>query len=127
MYGLMKCTMLSPKNLYHPVLPFRYKKLLFCLFRSCVQEHNTTIEYQHLRDAERCLEGTWMIDDVRLAVHRGHKVLEIQEFYQYEVTQYDPHTGEGGLFAEYINTFLKIKAEVSGYPSWVRTSQDEEL
>jgi hypothetical protein len=45
--------------------------------------------------------------------------------YQYEVTQYNPDTGEGGLFAEYINTFLKLKAEASGYPSLVRTPDDE--
>ena len=61
-----------------------------------VFENNTTGECQHLRDAERCLEGTWLIDEVRLAVDRGYKILEIQEVYQYEVTQYDPNTGEGG-------------------------------
>jgi len=27
---------------------------------------------------------------------------------------------------DYINTFLKIKAEASGYPSWVRSPEDEE-
>jgi hypothetical protein len=57
----------------------------------------------------------------------GYKILEIQEVYQYEVTRYDPDTGEGGLFVDYINTFLKLKAEASGYPSWVRTPDDEDL
>jgi len=28
---------------------------------------------------------------------------------------------------DYINTFLKLKAEVSGYPDWVRSPADEEL
>jgi hypothetical protein len=32
----------------------------------------------------------------------------------------------GVLFAEYINTFLKLKAEASGYPAWVRTPEVEE-
>ena len=72
-----------------------------------------------------CLEGTWVIDEVRLAVHRGYKILEIQEVYQYEVTQYDRDTGEDRLFVDYINTFLKLKAEASGYPSCVRTPEDE--
>jgi len=103
------------------------KKLLFCLCRSCVRENNTAGECQHLSDAERCLECTWVIDEVRLAVDRGYKILEIQEVYQYAVTQYDPDTCEGGLFVEYINTFLKLKAEASGYRSWVRTPDDEEL
>ena len=46
--------------------------------------------------------------------------------YEYAVTQYDAATGEGGLFVEYIETFLKLKAEVSGYPSWVLTPDDED-
>jgi hypothetical protein len=50
-----------------------------------VSEHNTTAECQHFSD-ERCLDGTWVIDDVRLAVDKGYKILEIQEVYQYEVT-----------------------------------------
>jgi len=127
MDGLMKCTILPPKNLYHPVLPCLHKKkLLFCLCRSCVFEQNMTGECQHFSDAERCLEGTWVIDEVRLAVNKGYKILEIQEVYQYDVTQYNPDTGEGGLFVEHINTFLKLKQE-SGYPSWVRTPEDEDL
>ena len=67
-----------------------------------------------------------MIDEVRLAVDRGYKILEIQEVYQYEVTQYDPDTGEGGVFMDYIYAFLKLKAETSGYSSWFRTPEDEE-
>jgi hypothetical protein len=42
------------------------------------------------------------------------------------VTQYDPATGQGGRFVEYINTFLKLKAEASVCPSWVRTPDDED-
>jgi hypothetical protein len=53
-------------------------------------------------------------------------VVEVYEVYKYKVTQYDPATGQGGLFVEYINTFLNLKAEASGYPSWVLTSQDED-
>ena len=41
-------------------------------------------------------------------------------------SQYDSATGHGGLFVEYINTFLKLKAEASGYPSWVRNPEDED-
>ena len=65
-----------------------------------------------------------MIDEVLFAVDRGYKILEIQEVYQYEVTQYDPNMGEGGLFVDYLNTFLKLKAVASSYPSWVRTPDE---
>jgi hypothetical protein len=105
MEGLMKCTIVPPKDLFHPVLPFRYKKkLLFCLCKSRVIEQNTTGECQHFSDAERCLDGTWVFDEVRLAVTKGYKILEIQEIYQYAVSQYNPETGDEGLFVEYINS-----------------------
>ena len=32
----------------------------------------------------------------------------------------------GRTFVEYLNTFLKLKQEASGYPSWVRTPDDED-
>jgi hypothetical protein len=42
-------------------------------------------------------------------------------------SQYDPTSGEGGLFVQYINTFVKLKAEASGYPNWVKCPEDEDL
>jgi len=66
------------------------------------------------------------MNEVRLAVEKGYRILEIHEVYEYQVTQYKRETGEGGLFVDYINTFLKIKAEASGYPSWVRSPEDKE-
>jgi hypothetical protein len=75
-----------------------------------VFEKNAKDECHHFSDAERSLQGTWVIDEVRLAIEKGYRILEIHEVYEYDVTQYDPNTGEGGLFVEYINTFLKLKA-----------------
>jgi len=89
----------QPKELYHPVLPYGWdKKLLFCLCRTCVLEHNAKSECQHVSDAERGLEDTWVIDGVRLAVAKGYKILEVLEVYEYSVMCYDLETGEGGLF-----------------------------
>jgi len=48
------------------------------------------------------------------------------EVCEYRVTRYDPEIGEGGLFVDYIVTFFKLKAEASGYPSWVGTANDED-
>jgi len=66
------------------------------------------------------------LDEVTLAVKKGYRIFDIYEVYEYQVTQYKRETGEGGVFVVYINTFLKIKAEASGYPSWVRSPEDEE-
>ena len=103
MDGLIKCTVVPPKHLYHPVLPYRYnKKLLFCLCRTCVHEQNMSGECSHYTDGERAFEGTWVIDEVRLALEKGYKVLEICEVYEYRVTQCNTIADEGGLFLEYI-------------------------
>jgi hypothetical protein len=127
MEGLMKCSIVPPKRFYHPVLPFRYnKKLLFCLCRSCVVEQNLRGECRHDRDEKRALTGTWVLDEIRLAVEKGYRILEDYEIYEFNVTHYNRETGEGGLFVAYIDTFLKLKAEASGYPSWVQTPDDED-
>jgi len=59
-------------------------------------------------------------------VQKGYEVIEIFEDYEYAVTQYEPQTGQGGLFVEYVDTFLKLNTEASGYPDWVRTPEDED-
>ena len=71
-------------------------------------------ECPHSTNAEKALTGTWIMDEVRLAVQKGYKVLEIFEVYEYDVTQYDWQTGQGGHFVQYIDTFLKLKTEASG-------------
>ena len=59
-------------------------------------------------------------------VERYVKTIEKHEFYEYEVTQYDPPTGKGGNFVQYIDKFLKSKVEGSGSPGWVQTPEDED-
>jgi hypothetical protein len=113
--GLIKCTILPPTHLFHPVLLFRYyNRLLFCLCRSCAVQQNRTEDCTHETVEERALTGTWVLDEIRLAVQHGYEVVEVYEVYDYQVTRYDPQTGDGGLFVQYINTFLKLKAEASG-------------
>jgi len=66
------------------------------------------------------------MDEEMLAVEKGYRILAIYEVYEYQFTQYNPETGEGGPFVGYINTFLKLKAEASGYPAWVHNPVDED-
>ena len=39
--------------------------------------------------------------------------------------KYDKDSKPGGRFAEYVNMFLKLKQESSGYPSWVQSEEDK--
>ena len=53
--------------------------------------------------------------ELQKAVEIGYTLLKMYEVWQYDtVTKYDPITGNGGLFAKCMNTFMKMKA--SGYP-----------
>jgi hypothetical protein len=94
--GLIKCLVLPPRRLCHPVLPFRCtSKLLFCLCKTCALEQNTHRECTHDSVQERAILGTWVADEVRLAVQKGYRVLKVYEVYEHAVTQYDRQTGKG--------------------------------
>jgi len=56
-----------------------------------------TAECTHTEDEDCALTGTWVMDEVRLAVQKGYRILEIHEVFQYQVTQYNPETGEGDV------------------------------
>ena len=73
-------------------------------------------------DEERCIVGTWILDEVRKAVGVGYRLEDVYEFWEYEVTCFDK---EGGLLAEYVNMFLTLKQESSGYPSWVQSEENK--
>jgi len=74
----------------------------------------------------RALTGTWVIDEVGLSAQNGYRISEVYEVYAYKLTRYDPETRDGGPFTGYIDTFLKLKAKTSGYPTWTRSTADEE-
>ena len=74
----------------------------------------------------RALTGTWVLGEIWLAVPKGYVLVEVQILYEYRVTHYDPQTGAGGLFVQYINTCMKLNSEASGYPNWVQSQGDED-
>ena len=71
-------------------------------------------------DIERSFTGTFCTPEVQHALRMGYKLLKIYEIWQYESSeQYNPETKKDGIFTEYINMFLAVKQESSGYPSFV--------
>ena len=126
-FGVMKLTILPPRSLYHPVLPIRQGgKLTFPLCRLCVETemprkmHDRSSRCRHT-DTERSLTGTWCTPEVREAVARGYAVVKI-----HEVWNFPPEQRQVGLFANYVNNWLKIKTETSGYPRWADTEEKKE-
>jgi len=123
--GIMKCKVLPPRKLYHPVLPYKSNyKLMFPLCSDCADTMNQGNCTQ--TDEERCIVGTWVVDEVRKAIEMYYILMNVFLFWEYEITCFDRGTNSGGLFADYINMFLKLKQESNGYPSWVQCEADKD-
>ncbi len=93
-FGLVKCRVLPPKGLFHPVLPVRVNgKLFFPLCKACTSTYNN--EKCDHDETERSLEGTWVTLEINEAVKQGYKVLTIYEVWHYlESTQFDSKTNQ---------------------------------
>ena len=115
--GLIKCEVLPPQSLYHPLLPIRMDgKLIFPLCRKCCEE---TIQEPcpHQDPNDRILRGTWVSEEVKEAVKWGYVIKRVYEIWQYEMTKYNREERKGGIFAEYINTFSEQKTMALGFPT----------
>ena len=125
-FGIVKASIIPPRGLYHPVLPYRSNgKLTFPLCHACTI--NKSQDPCNHSDNQRALLGTWCTPEIHKALELGYKVMKIYEVYNFrETSRYDPQTGEGGLFAPYVNMFLKIKQEASDWPDWCKTESDKQ-
>lgn len=76
-------------------------------------------------DSQRMLRGTWTSIELEVAVERGYVVQRVHEVWHWDkCEQYDPKVPNSGLFSGYIERFLKLKQEASGWPDWVETDAD---
>jgi len=74
-----------------------------CLYTTCVltsSSFSSSEECVHTRDDDLALTGSWVMEEVRLAVEKRYRILEVYKVHKYQVTQYNPETGEGGIFVE---------------------------
>ena len=83
-FGLIKGKFLPPRNLIHPVLPWRSPsgKLCFPLCRTCCAK-NQVSRCRHIED-ERAFSGTYASPEVYKALAMGYRILEINEVWHYE-------------------------------------------
>ena len=125
-FGIAQVDILPPSGLFHPVLPVRYNgKLTFPLCASCVKEEQAKpllqrTHYCQHNDAERTLRGTWCTPELVKAVEKKYKIIKIHEVWNFPTVQ-----RKTGLFAEYVNTWLRIKQEAAGWPSWCQTVEQK--
>ena len=70
-------------------------------------------------DQERAILSTWCHVELMKAIEKGYKILKI-----HEVWHFPEHTDE--LFKDYVNMFLKMKQEASGYPKECVTDEQKQ-
>ena len=123
-FGLIKCKVLPPKDLYHPLLPVKVdEKLMFPLCYTCAQNRITKCTHD---ESKRSFIGTWVTEEVQKAVELGYQILDVFEVWHYDQkSQYDPETKTGGLFSGYISTFQGYKQEANGFPDHIDAKENE--
>tara|TARA_R110000824_G_scaffold2946_2_gene13443 strand:- start:82 stop:3975 length:3894 start_codon:yes stop_codon:yes gene_type:complete len=97
-FGIVDCYVIPPKDLYHPVLAEKGEKLMF-----------------DLNDKR----GVWTTLELNKAIEKGYKIKKIYEVWNWETQTTD-------LFKGYVSTFLKIKQESSGFPTWCLNENDKQ-
>ena len=89
---------------------------MFPLCTQCVKEElekqwlTRTAVCTHTAE-ERCITGTWCTPELQKAVDLGYQILKIHEVWHFSENQ-----RKEGLFADYVNKWLKNKTEASGWP-----------
>ena len=117
-FGIACVDILAPTDLFFPVLPVRAGgKLTFPLCRTCVQEEleKPLLSRSHYcthSDADRILRGTWCTPELQKAIEKGYTLVKI-----HEVWHFPEHQRRTGLFKNYVDTWLKVKQEASGWPN----------
>jgi len=124
-FGLAKVDILPPTKLFHPVLPVRSGgKLTFPLCQACVQEQQAKPMLERSAvcchtDQERMLRGTWCTPEIEKAIQVGYQLKRVHEVWHFQQRK-------SGLFKDYVNTWLKIKTEASGWPKECVTEEEKE-
>ena len=78
-------------------------------------EINRTCE--HFEEYSRSWDCTLTIPEIRLAIEKGYRILEV-----YEVWYFKEKSRE--LFTHYMNDLYCLKTQASGWPEHVRTEDD---
>jgi hypothetical protein len=127
--GLYKVRVVPPKGLFLPVLPMRVNKqdprLLFMLCAKCAYVHSSSKKHPvvngvikcHHNEADRAWTSTMTSIELRAALAEGYKITRCYRIWKYN--EFD------NLFKEYVQTFMKMKIESSGFPSNVQTTEEQ--
>jgi hypothetical protein len=80
-----------------------------------VKQSNIALKW----NKERAIQGTWCSVELDKALEKGYRILQLHEVWHF------PETSDK-RFKDYIDTFLKIKQEASGYPKDCVTEEQKQ-
>ena len=97
-FGLIKATVLPPKQLYHPVLPYTCNgKLMFPLCRTCAEQQFG--DYCTHSDEERAITGTFVSTELNKALQMGYQMVRTHSVWHFSQTaKHDGKDENTGLF-----------------------------
>ncbi len=104
----MKCKVLPPRGIYIPVCLRKCNgTLLFSLCRTCGESYQS--ECTHTV-SERAFVGTWVTDELKMAITKGYELLECYEVWTL-ITFLNMIQVQklAGYLQIMLNTFLKVK------------------
>jgi hypothetical protein len=103
--GLLLVSVLPPRNLLYPLLPYRTSnsQLTFTLCKTCAETQNAG-ECHHL-DAYRSWISCYTHAELNKALSLGYTVVDVFEVWHYKKWK----SGADGLFTGYMDTFIKLK------------------
>ena len=76
-FGLIKCKVIPPNDLYFPILPMESKgRLVFALCGKCADERLYDCEHE---GESRAITGTWTTEEVKIALE--YKIIKVYEIW----------------------------------------------
>ena len=127
--GLIYCRVRAPENLRRPLLSYRTPdgRLVFPLCRRCADEHNQLQPCSHTSDSDRTWAEAFTHFELNKALSLGYVVTEVYEVHHWRYWARQGGFGlEAPLFAGYINAFIKMKLEASGWPEQCKSAEDKQ-
>ena len=128
--GLIYCRVRAPQTLRRPLLPYRTPdgRLVFPLCRKCADERIQLIACPHTSDKERTWSEAYTHLELNKALSIGYVVTEVYEVHHWNRWAHPAGVGfEQPLFAGYINSFIKMKMEASGWPAQCKTDEERQF
>ena len=119
----------APENLKRPLLSYRTPdgRLVFPLCRRCSDERNQLKTCPHYDDKDCTWFEAFTHSELNKALALGYVVTEVFEVHHYEKWAHqNGHGDEAPLFAGYINAFIKMKLEASGWPEQCQTAAEKQ-